>query len=74
MHDPAGHSSGNSRKGTSAKTIKGDFDEIVVETRDRNSTFDAHIASKPQTRFAGFDDKILSLYARGMTTREVKHT
>jgi len=72
-HDPAGHKSGNSRNGTSAKTIKGDFGEIVLETpRDRNSTFEPQIVSKHQTRFDGFDDKILSMYARGMTTREIQ--
>lgn len=72
-HDPVGHNSGNSRNGTSAKTIKGEFGELVVETpRDRNSTFEPQILGKHQTRFDGFDDKILSLYARGMTTREIQ--
>jgi putative transposase len=72
-HDPAGHNSGNSRNGRSAKTIKGEFGELVVETpRDRNSTFEPQILGKHQTRFDGFDDKILSLYARGMTTREIQ--
>ena len=40
--------------------------------RDRDSSFDPRIVPKGQTRFAGFDDKIISLYARGMTTREIK--
>jgi putative transposase len=72
-HDPAGHNSGNSRNGTSAKTVKGEFGEIVVETpRDRNSSFEPQILGKHQTRFDGFDEKILSLYARGMTTREIQ--
>jgi len=72
-HDPAGHNSGNSRNGTSAKTVKGDFGELVVETpRDRNGTFEPQILGKHQTRFDGFDEKILSLYARGMTTREIQ--
>lgn len=72
-HDPAGHNSGNSRNGTSGKTVRGDFGEIVVETpRDRNGTFEPQILSKHQTRFDGFDEKILSLYARGMTTREIQ--
>ena len=72
-HDPAGYNSGNSRNGTSSKTVKGEFGEIVVETpRDRNSTFEPQILSKHQTRFDGFDDKILSMYARGMTTREIQ--
>lgn len=72
-HDPAGNNSGNSRNGASSKTVKGDFGEIVVETpRDRNGTFEPQILSKHQTRFDGFDDKILSMYARGMTTREIQ--
>jgi len=72
-HDPAGHNSGNSRNGASCKTVKGEFGEIVVETpRDRNGTFEPQILGKHQTRFEGFDDKILSMYARGMTTREIQ--
>ena len=72
-HDPAGYHSGNSRNGASAKTVKGEFGEITVETpRDRNSSFEPQILKKRQTRFDGFDDKILSMYARGMTTREIQ--
>ena len=72
-HDPAGYNSGNSRNGTSPKTVKGDFGEMVVETpRDRNGSFEPRILQKHQTRFDGFDDKILSMYARGMTTREIQ--
>ena len=72
-HDPAGRNSGNSRNGSSAKTVKGDFGEIVVEMpRDRNGSFEPQILKKGQTRFTGFDDKILSMYARGMTTREIQ--
>jgi putative transposase len=72
-HDPAGHHSGNSRNGVTSKTVKGEFGEMVVDTpRDRNSSFEPQILGKYQTRFDGFDDKILSLYARGMTTREIQ--
>lgn len=72
-HDPAGHHSGNSRNGATSKTVKGEFGEIVVDTpRDRNGTFEPQILGKHQTRFEGFDDKILSMYARGMTTREIQ--
>lgn len=72
-HDPAGTNSGNSRNGKSRKTLKGDFGQLPLEVpRDRNSTFDPKIVPKGQTRFDGFDDKILSLYARGMTTREIQ--
>ncbi len=72
-HDPVGHGSGNSRNGTSRKKLKGDFGEIELETpRDREGTFEPRIVAKGQTRFSGFDDKILSMYARGMTTREIQ--
>jgi putative transposase len=72
-HDPGGYNSGNSRNGTSAKTVKGEFGEITVETpRDRNSSFEPQLLKKHQTRFDGFDDKIVSMYARGMTTREIQ--
>ena len=72
-HDPAGYKSGNSRNGTSGKTVKGDFGELEIEVpRDRTSTFEPQILPKHQTRFAGFDDKIVSMYARGMTTREIE--
>ena len=72
-HDPAGYNSGNSRNGTTSKTVKGEFGEMVVETpRDRNGTFEPQILAKHQTRFDGFDEKILSMYARGMTTRDIQ--
>ena len=72
-HDPAGYNSGNSRNGSSSKTVVGEFGEITVETpRDRNSSFEPQILKKHQTRFDGFDKKILSMYARGMTTREIQ--
>jgi putative transposase len=72
-HDSAGDNSGNSRNGKSKKTLKGDFGELPLEVpRDRDSSFEPQIVPKGQTRFDGFDDKILSLYARGMTTREIQ--
>src|SRR5215208_1929922 len=72
-HDPAGYNSGNSRNGTTKKKLKGDFGEMELETpRDREGTFEPKIVSKGQTRFTGFDDKILSMYARGMSTREIQ--
>ena len=72
-HDPAGNNSGNSRNGTSKKKLKGEFGELELETpRDRNGTFEPKIIAKHQTRFAGFDDKIISMYSRGMTTREIE--
>jgi putative transposase len=72
-HSPAGHNSGNSRNGTSSKTVKGDFGEVTIEVpRDRAGSFEPQILPKHQTRFTGFDDKIVSMYARGMTTREIE--
>lgn len=72
-HDPVGYKSGNSRNGKSRKSLKGEFGEIELETpRDRNASFEPKIVAKGQTRFTGFDDKILSMYARGMTTREIQ--
>src|SRR5213079_2561678 len=72
-HDQAGNNSGNSRNGKTTKALKGDFGELPLETpRDRNGTFAPKIVAKGQTRFTGFDDKILSMYARGMTTREIQ--
>lgn len=64
---------GNSRNGKTGKTLKGDFGNMPIEIpRDRDSSFEPVIVPKGQTRFGGFDDKIISLYARGMTTREIK--
>lgn len=64
---------GNARNGKSAKTIKGEFGKLPIEVpRDRDSSFEPVIIPKGQTRFAGFDDKILSLYSRGLTTREIQ--
>ena len=72
-HDPAGHHRGNTRNGKSQKTLRGDFGELELETpRDRQATFEPKIVAKGQTRWTGFDDKIISMYARGMTTREIQ--
>src|SRR6266571_2741452 len=72
-HDPEGRGSGNSRNGMSRKKLKGDFGEVEIEVpRDREGEFEPKIVPKHQRRFAGFDDKILSMYARGMTTREIQ--
>src|ERR1700723_189171 len=72
-HDPAGHNSGNSRNGATTKTLKGEFGEMPLETpRDRNGSYEPKIVAKGQTRWTGFDDKIISMYARGMTTREIQ--
>jgi len=72
-HSPEGHNTGNSRNGTTPKTVKGKRGEMRINVpRDRNSEFEPQLVKKGQTRFNGFDDKILSLYARGMTTREIQ--
>ena len=72
-HDPAGYKSGDSRNGTSSKKVKGDFGELEIEVpRDRMGTFEPQILPKHQSRFTGFDEKIISMYARGMTTREIE--
>ena len=53
--------------------MKGDFGELELETpRDRQASFEPKIVAKGQTRWTGFDDKIISMYARGMTTREIQ--
>jgi len=65
--------SANTRNGYSAKTLKGDFGTLPIDIpRDRQGTFEPQIVSKHQTRWSGFDDKILSLYARGLTVREIQ--
>jgi putative transposase len=72
-NSPAGKNTGNSRNGKSSKTIKGDFGELPIAVpRDRNGEFNPQIIKKNQTRFDGFDDKIISMYARGMTTRDIQ--
>lgn len=72
-HDAAEANTGNSRNEVSRKTLKGDFGEVQIETpRDRNGEFEPRIVQKNQTRWAGFDDKILSMYARGMSTRDIQ--
>ena len=70
---PEGSGSGNSRNGTSEKTLLTEQGEIPIEVpRDRNGTFEPQLVKKHQRRFDGFDDKILSMYARGMTVRDIQ--
>lgn len=72
-HEVKGRRSGNSRNGNSQKTVTGELGEIPIKVpRDRKGTFEPQILPKGQTRFSGFDDKIISLYARGMTTRDIQ--
>ena len=72
-HDPSGHNSGNSRNGTSAKTVKGKRGQVQLAVpRDRNSEFEPQLIPKGQSRIDGFDERVLSLYARGLSTREIQ--
>ena len=64
---------GNTRNGKSSKTLKGEFGELPIEIpRDRHGSFEPQLVPKHQTRWDGFDEKILSLYARGMSVREIQ--
>ena len=63
---------GNTRNGTTAKTLITEHGRVAVDApRDRNGTFEPQIVRKRQRRFRGFDDKILALYARGLSTRDI---
>ena len=72
-HALAGKNTGNSRNGTSPKTMKGEFGSLPLDVpRDRNGSFEPQIVTKGQRRFEGFDHAIMSLYSRGLTTREIE--
>ena len=72
-HEAVANASGNTRNGKSKKTLKGEFGELPIEVpRDRHGSFEPQLIPKHQTRWTGFDDKIISLYARGMTVREIQ--
>ena len=72
-HEPVANPAGNTRNGKSRKTLKGDFGELPIDIpRDRHGTFEPQLIPKHQTRWTGFDDKVISLYARGMTVREIQ--
>ena len=72
-HDPAGYHSGNARNGKSRKTVKSDLGEMEIAVpRDRNGTFEPQLISKHQTRWKDLDEKIIALYARGMTVRDIQ--
>jgi len=74
-HESAGRGTDNRRNGHTSKTLKGELGPIEVETpRDRNGQFEPQIVPKHKRRFEGFDHKILALYAKGMTTRDVQQT
>ncbi|WP_418113096.1 IS256-like element IS1113 family transposase [Xanthomonas oryzae] len=72
-HAPHGRSGGNVRNGKSRKTVQSAFGELQIETpRDRAGTFAPQLVKKRQVRLAGMEEKILALYARGMTTRDIE--
>jgi len=72
-HAPHGRSGGNVRNGKSRKTVQSALGELQIETpRDRAGTFAPQLVKKRQVRLAGMEEKILALYARGMTTRDIE--
>ena len=74
-HSPEGRFIDNSRNGYSPKTLKSDIGEVETQNpRDRNGTFEPQLIRKGQTRLTKFDDQIISLYARGMTIRDIAQT
>src|SRR2546427_5012110 len=71
-NDPDGRGSGNSRNGNSRKKLSGDFGQMEIEIpRDRECDFEPKIVGKHKRRFDGFYDKIVSMYARGWSWREI---
>ncbi len=74
-HNPTGNGTGNSRNGKSRKRLKGDHGNIDLEIpRDREGTYEPQIVKKGQSRLTQMDDQILSLYAKGMSTRDITAT
>jgi len=74
-HEAAGRGTGNSRNGKSKKTVQGEFGQTEIETpRDRNGSFEPKLIGKHQRRFPGFDQKVIALFAKGMTTRDIADT
>jgi putative transposase len=64
---------GNTRNGTSPKTLITEHGKVQLDApRDRDSSFEPKIVRKRQRRFVGFDDKILALYSRGLSTRDIE--
>ncbi len=71
-HHLVGDEAGNSRNGYSRKTVTTETGRLDLEVpRDRQSTFDPQLIARYQRRFPGFDDKFVSMYARGMSIREI---
>ena len=71
--DPVGRGSGNSRNGTTPKRVHTDVGTVDIDVpRDRNGTLDPQIVAKGQRRLEGFNDRIIALYGRGMTVRDIE--
>lgn len=71
-HDPAGRNGSNSRNGSSPKTVRTEVGEVALQIpRDRAGTFDPIVVPKHSRRLAGFDEAVISLYAKGMTTGDI---
>ena len=72
-HDPKGNNSGNSRNGRGKKRVVIDSDEVeLTPPRDRNSNFEPQLIPKGKKYFKGFNDKIIAMYARGMSVRDIQ--
>lgn len=71
-HDPMGRNGGNSRNGTTPKTVRTEVGDVTIDVpRDREGTFTPLIVPKHQRRLSGFDEAVISLYAKGMTTGDI---
>ena len=71
--DPAGRGSGNSRNGTYPKTVLTDIGSVELDIpRDRNGTFEPQLVPKRVSRLKGFNERVIALYARGLTVRDVQ--
>jgi putative transposase len=74
LGDPAGRGSGNSRNGSTPKTVQSEIGPLGLDVpRDRSGTFEPRLVPKGQRRLGGLDDQIISLYAGGMTVRDIQH-
>lgn len=72
-HSPIGKMTGNSRNGKTTKTIRGNNGKMEIAVpRDRDGEFEPRLIPKHKRQFDGFDDKIIAMYARGMTTRDIR--
>lgn len=72
-HEHKGHGTGNNRNGKGNKTVQSETGAIDIDVpRDRNATFEPQLIKKRQRRLEGFDDKVLALYSRGLSTRDIQ--